>query len=68
MIAVVVASTATLGMTHNGHALNSLGKFVSALTPFFGHRDAIIFFGLFRSAITLRHLIWRQHTHGGDTD
>lgn len=46
MIALVVASGATLGMTHGGRTLNSIGDIASALTPFLGRRDAIIFFGL----------------------
>jgi Mn2+/Fe2+ NRAMP family transporter len=46
MIAVVVASAATLGMAHSGHALNSVGEIANALTPFLGHRDAVVFFGL----------------------
>ena len=46
MVAVVVASAATLGVTHRGHALNSIGEIANSLTPFLGHRDAVIFFGL----------------------
>jgi Mn2+/Fe2+ NRAMP family transporter len=46
MVAVVVASAATLGVTNRGHALNSIGDIATALTPFLGHRDAVIFFGL----------------------
>ncbi len=45
MVAIVVASGATLGFANHGHALNSIGEIASALTPFFGHRDAVIFFG-----------------------
>jgi Mn2+/Fe2+ NRAMP family transporter len=46
MVAVVVASAATLGITHRGLALNSIGDIANSLTPFLGHRDAVIFFGL----------------------
>jgi Mn2+/Fe2+ NRAMP family transporter len=46
MVAVVVASAATLGVTNRGHALNNIGDIATALTPFLGHRDAVIFFGL----------------------
>jgi Mn2+/Fe2+ NRAMP family transporter len=46
MIAVVVASAATLGMSQSGHSLNSVGEIASALTPFLGHREAVVFFGL----------------------
>jgi Mn2+/Fe2+ NRAMP family transporter len=46
MVAVVVASAATLGITHQGLALNSIGDIANSLTPFLGHRDAVIFFGL----------------------
>jgi len=46
MVAVVVASAATLGVTNRGHALNSIGDIATALTPFLGRRDAVIFFGL----------------------
>ena len=45
MIAVVVASAATLGVTR-GQALNGIGDIANSLTPFLGHRDAVIFFGL----------------------
>ncbi|MHB8354934.1 MAG: NRAMP family divalent metal transporter [Burkholderiales bacterium] len=46
MVAVVVTSAATLGVTHRGQALNSIGDIANSLTPFLGHRDAVIFFGL----------------------
>ena len=46
MIAIVVASGATLGVAHHGRALNDIGAIASALTPFLGHREAVIFFGL----------------------
>lgn len=46
MVAVVIASAATLGMSHAGRPLNNVGEIASALTPFLGHRDAVIFFGL----------------------
>jgi len=46
MIAVVVASAATLGMSESGHSLNSVGEIANALAPFLGHREAVVFFGL----------------------
>ena len=46
MIAVVVASAATLGGARRGAPLGSLGQIASALTPFLGHREAVLFFGL----------------------
>ncbi len=46
MVAVAVATAATLGVSHHGHALNSIGAIATALTPFLGHREAVIFFGL----------------------
>jgi Mn2+/Fe2+ NRAMP family transporter len=46
MIAVVVAAAATLGVTHRGQSLSSIGDIAKSLTPFLGHRDAVIFFGL----------------------
>jgi len=46
MVAVIVATGATLGVTHRGVALNSIGAIASALTPFLGHERAIVLFGL----------------------
>jgi Mn2+/Fe2+ NRAMP family transporter len=46
MIAVVVAVAATIGTTHPGAALNSIGDIAAALTPFLGHHNAVLFFGL----------------------
>ncbi len=46
MIAVVVASAATLGGARRGAPLGSIGQIASALTPFLGHREAVLFFGL----------------------
>jgi Mn2+/Fe2+ NRAMP family transporter len=46
MIAVVVASAATLGVTHHGTSLSSIGQIANALTPFLGRHEAILFFGL----------------------
>lgn len=46
MVAIVVASGATLGLVDRGRALTNIGQIASALTPFLGHRDAVIFFGL----------------------
>jgi len=46
MVAVIVATGATLGAAHRGAALNSVGAIASALTPFLGHDRAVVFFGL----------------------
>ena len=46
MIAIVVVTGATLGTLHEGRPLNDIGAIASALTPFLGHRDAVVFFGL----------------------
>ena len=46
MVAVVVATGATLGVAHRGIALDSVGAIASALTPFLGHDKAIVLFGL----------------------
>ena len=46
MVAVIVATGATLGATQRGVALNSIGAIASALTPFLGHDRAIVLFGL----------------------
>jgi len=46
MVAVIVATGATLGVTHRGVALNNIGAIASALTPFLGHDRAIVLFGL----------------------
>ncbi len=46
MVAVIVATGATLGVTHRGTALNSVGAIASALTPFLGHDRAVVLFGL----------------------
>jgi Mn2+/Fe2+ NRAMP family transporter len=46
MVAVIVATGATLGVTHRGIALNSIGAIASALTPFLGHDRALVLFGL----------------------
>ena len=46
MIAIVVASAATLGVAHRGAPLGSIGQIASALAPFLGHREAVLFFGL----------------------
>jgi Mn2+/Fe2+ NRAMP family transporter len=46
MIAVVVAVAATIGTTHPGASLNSIGAIADALTPFLGHTTAIALFGL----------------------
>jgi len=46
MVAVIIATGATLGLAHRGVSLNSVGAIASALTPFLGHDRAIVFFGL----------------------
>lgn len=46
MVAIVVASAATLGVAHAGQSLNNIGEIASALTPFLGHRSALLLFGL----------------------
>ncbi len=46
MVAIVVATAATLGATHASRALNNIGQIASALRPFLGRRDAVLFFGL----------------------
>lgn len=46
MVAVVVATGATLGVAHPGDALNGVGEIASAMTPFLGHENALVFFGL----------------------
>jgi Mn2+/Fe2+ NRAMP family transporter len=46
MVAIIIASAATLGVSHVGKSLGSIGEIASALTPFLGRREAIVFFGL----------------------
>ena len=46
MVAVIVATGATLGATQRGVALNGIGAIASALTPFLGRDRAIVLFGL----------------------
>ncbi|MGA7836123.1 MAG: divalent metal cation transporter [Acidimicrobiales bacterium] len=46
MVAIVIATAATIGVSSHGHSLNSIGDIASALTPFLGHRTAVLFFGL----------------------
>lgn len=46
MMAIVVATGATLGVHEHGRALSNIGQIADALKPFLGHRDAVIFFGL----------------------
>ena len=46
MVSIVIAVGATLGASRSGRSLNSVGEIASALTPFLGHRQATIFFGL----------------------
>jgi NRAMP (natural resistance-associated macrophage protein)-like metal ion transporter len=46
MIAVVVAVGATLGVSHPGRDLASVGAIATALTPFLGRAGAVSLFGL----------------------
>ena len=46
MIAIVIVTGATLGTLDPGRPLNDIGSIATALTPFLGHRDAIVLFGL----------------------
>lgn len=46
MVAVVVATAATIGVAHPGQALNSIGDIAQGLVPFLGERTAKILFGL----------------------
>lgn len=46
MVAIVIASGATLGATMHGRSLTSIGDIATALTPFLGHRGAVLLFGL----------------------
>ena len=46
MVAIVVAVGATLGVSHRGGSLQSIGQIAGALTPFLGRREAVLFFGL----------------------
>jgi Mn2+/Fe2+ NRAMP family transporter len=46
MVAIVVATAATVGAGRVEHPLNSIGEIASALTPFLGHSRAVLFFGL----------------------
>ncbi|MGH9021404.1 MAG: NRAMP family divalent metal transporter [Acidimicrobiales bacterium] len=46
MVSIIVVTGATLGAAHHGQPLRTVGDIASALTPFLGHRDAIVFFGL----------------------
>ncbi len=46
MISVMVAVAATIGRSHPGTGLSSIGDMAAALTPVLGHTSAVIFFGL----------------------
>ncbi len=46
MVAIVVALGATLGAHDAGRSLGSIGDIALALTPFLGHRGAVVLFGL----------------------
>ena len=46
MLAVVVATAATIGRTNPGAPLDTIGQIAQAFVPFLGHRDADVLFGL----------------------
>lgn len=46
MIAVLVAVAATVGAGRPGASLDSVGAIAAALTPFLGHRNAVVLFGM----------------------
>jgi Mn2+/Fe2+ NRAMP family transporter len=46
MIAVVIATAATIGQDRSGAALSTVGQISSALTPYLGHFGGIVLFGL----------------------
>ena len=46
MIAVLVATAATVGTAHPGASLNTVGDIAAALTPFLGHTAAVVLFGI----------------------
>jgi NRAMP (natural resistance-associated macrophage protein)-like metal ion transporter len=46
MVAVLIATAATVGAHHLGVSLGSIGDIAAALMPFLGHRNAVLFFGL----------------------
>jgi Mn2+/Fe2+ NRAMP family transporter len=46
MVAVVVATAATVGTRHPGQSLSSIGDIADALVPFLGRRTADVLFGL----------------------
>ncbi|MDQ2728954.1 MAG: divalent metal cation transporter [Actinomycetota bacterium] len=46
MLAVVVATAATIGRTDPGASLDTIGQIAKALVPFLGNRDANVLFGL----------------------
>jgi Mn2+/Fe2+ NRAMP family transporter len=46
MVAVIIATGATIGVVSRGAALNSVGEIANALTPVLGRDRALVFFGL----------------------
>jgi Mn2+/Fe2+ NRAMP family transporter len=46
MLAVVIATAATLGQSHPGASLNTIGDIAGALVPFLGRQNADLLFGL----------------------
>lgn len=46
MIAIVVATAATIGRTNPGASLSTIGQIADGLVPFLGHTYAPLFFGL----------------------
>lgn len=46
MVAVIIATGATIGVVGRGAALNSVGEIANALTPVLGRDRALVFFGL----------------------
>src|ERR1039458_7240362 len=46
MIAVLVATAATIGRTNPAATLNTIGQIAGALVPFLGHRAAHLLFGM----------------------
>jgi Mn2+/Fe2+ NRAMP family transporter len=45
MVAIVVATAATLGRSSPGGSLDTIGEIAQALVPFLGHRAATVLFG-----------------------
>ena len=69
MISIVVAAAATIGLDDHQHSLNDIGEIATALSPFLGHREAVIFFGLgMVGASTVAALVAGRHRCGGESD